>query len=113
MYSVQFTPNTPRLHTSDTFLPTSTHTHTHTHTHAQVSALKLKFLSSNCSKNLSHLTPRIENVTTCNVVYGSALLQHVPSLKFMWSLQYMFSKIWKNNFSHSSLCLIKFSVGNR
>ena len=34
------------------------------------------------------------NVNTCNCVQGSGWAQQVPSLKFIWSLQNIFSNIW-------------------
>jgi len=52
---------------------------------------------------VTDLAVKTSSNTSWTTEAGSMLVQHVPSLKFMWSLQYMFSRIWESHDNAAAL----------
>jgi len=56
-----------------------------------------------CPGAVSDLAVNTRSRTSWTTDAGSTLVQHVPSLKFMWSLQYMLSRICESHCSAAAL----------
>ena len=64
-------------------------------------------------KTTADLAVKTRSIASWTLEAGSILVQHVPSLKFMWLLQYMLSRIWEFHDKTTELTWMPSSIEER